>query len=1188
MRKIVTYLIFTLFLTGVSFFVHSQDFSNKGKDFWLCFPSHTPSNNLGQLALFITSDKNSSGIITVGTYSLRFSVSANQISIPLNIPYFEAHLDFNGASASTIQVGKGIRVKVDDGKPAVVVFAHIYAGFRSQASLILPVATLGRKYYATSFWQNSTSNSKSQFQVVATAPNTQVKYQLRKNGRLESTEYYETLVNAGDVLQIQDNADLTGSLIESVALPGGGCNKIAVFSGSSSLSISSPTCNGGSFDPLFQQCYPTNTWGKNFGVVPLANNPNGFHIRVTATEDNTTVNVGGNTITLAAGQFYPNNQNPPVYTAPFTVSADKPISVAQFMLSSNCTGAPRPRGAPNEQGDADMIILNPVEQNINDINIFSSNLQVIRNKYLNVYIKTTDAPSFKINGVAPTGSFVAMPSGNGYSFLTMELPDDQQSFRLTSDEGFNAITYGMGDAESYGYSAGTNIKDLYQFPTVDNEFASINFPAACVNSDFKLSMTFPYEPDRIVWQFNGLFADITIDDPVYTSSSVVNDRTLYKYSLPDNFSVATAGTYSIKVLAANPTSDGCSGIQEVDIEMEIYDKPTAPVTITSTGCVDGVTTFLATPSATNRPVTNWYWNLGDNTIINDVNTFDHTYLTPGNYTVKQSFITDIGCKSDTLTRTVMVDNKPTANFNIQGTVCLNQPTNFEDISTIDAGGAINKWSWLVNGAPVNMEHETGTDIYAYKFSQLQNFEVALVVESQKGCKSDTVKKQVTVNGIPTIGFTTPIACINDVRAQFVDTSSYTSGTITNWAWNFGDANATTANPNTAAIKEPTHHFTAAGQYDINLTVTNNAGCTASLQKNITIAGNAIVPAYTITNVPPYCSSNIITLKNAATVDVGQILKIVIYWDYTGDRTNTTIDEAPALDKLYTYKYPEFGTPASRTYRIRYEAYSGTTCVQSSEQDLVILATPILNFNAIEAICSNIPAFQITQATQLNAADISCTPTFSGPGVNTTGLFTPLVAGAGNHTITYTMLAANGCSNSMQQNVTVYPTPVANAGTDKFILEGGQGSLTPAIINNIPVTYSWTPTTFLSNAQIASAIVVKPINDITYTLTVTSDNKCVTTDDVKVTILKTPVIPNIFSPNGDGVNDRWEIPHLETYPGVSIQLFNRYGQQVHRIINYATPWDGRINGRDAPIGTYYYIIDPKNGRSPIKGFVDIIR
>jgi gliding motility-associated-like protein len=110
----------------------------------------------------------------------------------------------------------------------------------------------------------------------------------------------------------------------------------------------------------------------------------------------------------------------------------------------------------------------------------------------------------------------------------------------------------------------------------------------------------------------------------------------------------------------------------------------------------------------------------------------------------------------------------------------------------------------------------------------------------------------------------------------------------------------------------------------------------------------------------------------------------------------------------------------------------------------------------------------------------------------------------------------------------------------------------------------------------------------YTLTVRSDRDCETSDQVAVKLLLKPVIPNIFSPNGDGINDRWVIEHLESYPGCIIQLFNRYGQQVLKMVNYTTPWDGKINGKDAPVGTYYYIIDPRNGRQPMTGYVDIIR
>jgi gliding motility-associated-like protein len=54
------------------------------------------------------------------------------------------------------------------------------------------------------------------------------------------------------------------------------------------------------------------------------------------------------------------------------------------------------------------------------------------------------------------------------------------------------------------------------------------------------------------------------------------------------------------------------------------------------------------------------------------------------------------------------------------------------------------------------------------------------------------------------------------------------------------------------------------------------------------------------------------------------------------------------------------------------------------------------------------------------------------------------------------------------------------------------------------------------------------------------------------------------------------------------VYNRYGQLVYRSTGYNTPWDGRYNGTPLPFGTYYWIINPKNGRAAITGSVTIIR
>lgn len=83
------------------------------------------------------------------------------------------------------------------------------------------------------------------------------------------------------------------------------------------------------------------------------------------------------------------------------------------------------------------------------------------------------------------------------------------------------------------------------------------------------------------------------------------------------------------------------------------------------------------------------------------------------------------------------------------------------------------------------------------------------------------------------------------------------------------------------------------------------------------------------------------------------------------------------------------------------------------------------------------------------------------------------------------------------------------------------------------------------------------------------------------------IPNAFSPNGDGTNEVWEISGLSRYRVVRVQVFNRWGDAVFDVPDYSVPWDGTVNGRKLPVGTYYYVITFEN-EEPRKGSVSIIR
>ena len=85
-----------------------------------------------------------------------------------------------------------------------------------------------------------------------------------------------------------------------------------------------------------------------------------------------------------------------------------------------------------------------------------------------------------------------------------------------------------------------------------------------------------------------------------------------------------------------------------------------------------------------------------------------------------------------------------------------------------------------------------------------------------------------------------------------------------------------------------------------------------------------------------------------------------------------------------------------------------------------------------------------------------------------------------------------------------------------------------------------------------------------------------------------LIPNVFSPNSDGINDTWSIKLLSNYQGVSVDVFNRYGQPVFHSLGYNIEWNGKYDGKDLPIATYYYVIKLSTPNKSFQGSVTILR
>ncbi|MBU8892968.1 MAG: gliding motility-associated C-terminal domain-containing protein [Bacteroidales bacterium] len=86
------------------------------------------------------------------------------------------------------------------------------------------------------------------------------------------------------------------------------------------------------------------------------------------------------------------------------------------------------------------------------------------------------------------------------------------------------------------------------------------------------------------------------------------------------------------------------------------------------------------------------------------------------------------------------------------------------------------------------------------------------------------------------------------------------------------------------------------------------------------------------------------------------------------------------------------------------------------------------------------------------------------------------------------------------------------------------------------------------------------------------------------------IPSAFSPNGDYINDTWEMDLQELYPSAEIEIFDRWGKRVFFSKGYEESqyWDGKYNGRDLPMDSYFYIIYLRNGTGRISGTVTLLR
>ncbi|MEH3114665.1 gliding motility-associated C-terminal domain-containing protein [Pedobacter terrae] len=195
--------------------------------------------------------------------------------------------------------------------------------------------------------------------------------------------------------------------------------------------------------------------------------------------------------------------------------------------------------------------------------------------------------------------------------------------------------------------------------------------------------------------------------------------------------------------------------------------------------------------------------------------------------------------------------------------------------------------------------------------------------------------------------------------------------------------------------------------------------------------------------------------------------------------------------------------------------------------------------------------------------------------------------APTETTTYTVKVTQGaCSKTAQITVNVDKNVSADAGADQEIVNGQKITLNGKVSGD--VTYLWTPANYLDDPTKLNPIATPP-HDITYTLQATSKLGCSnSSDQINITVYPKVVIPNTFSPNGDNVNDTWNIPAAGLFPNPKVKIINRYGNVVYQSTGPFKPWDGKMNGKELPSAVYYYSVYLNEKLQTYTGWLMLVR
>ncbi|MBS1759394.1 MAG: gliding motility-associated C-terminal domain-containing protein [Bacteroidetes bacterium] len=953
--KFRSYIVLLLICLQV-FSINStgQNKSNRGKEFWLgySFSSNFFAHaglgdpvNKQELALYISTTTQTAHVtvsINGTTWSQNLTIPANTADASILIPKSganDARILSDGASNRAIHILSDV---------PVAVYAHQYDAMYSAATMLMPSDTWGFTYYSVSYYQTLGNSNPPYmisptginfpdwydwFYVIAKDDNTRIQItpsDTCKNGWLPGQTYTVNL-NKGEIYTVFGKAnfadgwfsdtvnsskDLTGSKIVSVAGGDGKCHPVALFSGTGGMHV----CQKDGGEAVQQQVFPAQAWGTRYLTHHTISNFSGDinatfrnYYRVCVRDPSTVVKRNGVALTGLIKNFY--YQFVDSIGGDY-IEADKPILISQYIPNrAQCWQSIQPMQLAI--GDPEMFYLSPIEQGQNSVIFYISSLNLISKSYVNIIIPTQGLSSLRVDGSTVPGSQIKThPNNNAYSVAVFDLSGGMDmQHTIVSDSTFTATVYGLGAYESYGYNVGCNINNLDVKSEIKNVFNTSGVPdtITCPKTPFRIFAKVGYPLTNIRWHFSevpGLTptADSIIANPVPTGTSIMNGRTYHVYTVQQDLSFATAGTYKIPISYTAPEIDACNNTITDTLTVLVKPGPVANFSISPQTCLADTVTFTNQSNTTGFNITQYLWNFDDGSTQNTENARKR-FSSSGSHDVRYRIYADNGCTGDT-TKTVNITNGtgPQLSFTISGKYCVDSAIKLT--SSLPADGSMVFW-WDFGG---NLLTTSANNFAVFtNTTPATNIVVRHSATVAGTCSPDTVQK--IIPSINTNPAPAPFSIIGSPACPQASLQFNSAATgITTWRWDFGNGTGNQIPPFTRS-------YNSSGNYTVKLSVADNNGCgstettnsvvitpspivNAGPDKIISLGASTILDA-TITNPdnynflwsPPYGLSSTSILNPLATPDVTITYTITATDKLTGCIGKDAVQITP-ISKLY--------------------------------------------------------------------------------------------------------------------------------------------------------------------------------------------------------------------------------------------------------------------------------------------------